>query len=1849
MTVVGKTPVVINHDSQVIHLGTKKSMNLQAVDLTTDPVVLQAMSESGSSVAYATTQGLVVQPLGGQDPEVTSAEGIPSQPVVVDGCTYGVWSQTGDFIRDCIGETHDLKQAIPDFDVDDELRFRVNWGHIVLNQIKSGGIWLVTDLVVKVDNWEEALRGDEGNEDQDSTEEIDENEKIDRSGDNRPPVARDDEFGARPGRSVLLPVVENDIDEDGDLLTVELLGSAPAGFDLNLVYSQAIIQMNVPATASGVVSFAYRVHDGRGGESTASVTVAIRPESENSAPETARATVLTVSSGQRVTHNVLTNWRDPDGDTIFLLGAEAPQEDSVTVTQDGTLTFQDGGLTTGVKTVQVTVSDGQESNTQEIMVNVLPSGNRPPVATPDLVSGTVDTPIEIRPLDNDTDPNGNSLRLTGVEGDPAKCVLEKELTQGLVTATCSEPGSVYLTYTVTDGPSANVESWIRVLVIPKAAGDEPPIAVPDTVLLSPGQDAFVTPLDNDVNPLGFPLVVTSVGVDSGLPVSVSVLEYERVKITPNQEFSSPISISYTVSNGKGYASSRITVVPLPAPDKVLPPTAVDDTVTVRVGDIATVSVLSNDTQANGIALRLRPDLPETPDPDTEALVFTSGNTVRVHARQEPGTYTVLYQVEVVKGSAEPDTGRLTIYVTPQDEGGNQAPKPKDVQARTRIGNPVNIEIPLNGVDPNGDHVTVTGLASAPGQGIITSLKGNKFVYEPGANTTGDEFTYVVRDRLGLESTGRVRIGVAPASDMNLPPNAVTDFAEAIPGGKVTIPVTMNDTDPDGDICCYLKGGSVQSEFFTGEVDGQEVIIQAPDQVGSYWGTYTVSDEFYQESTGVIVLTVAEDIQPKKPLVTDDEVSTLEALLNTSMTLEVLANDYDPDGDKESLVVSVDDPTVSVSANNVTVPITADLQIIDYYVTDPDGQVGHGFITVPGADLIPPQYNPEAKRVEVRSGETISFALADHVIVRTDRSPRVVDAAGITAWNGSATAPSVTQLSFTAPDNYQGPAAISVKVTDGATLEDDTGIAAVVTIPVKVLPGDKAKEEEEEEDEEEATIPVMRSTALEVEVGEGSTFDLATLVSNVQPTDRLTYSLLEGPSLGGVEASLSGSTLTASAGSNVPSGSESVLRVSVTLGEVEVEATVTIKIVGTRRPLPQAVDDMIPSSNQGQTVCVPVTSNDTNPFPNDSLTVVSASVETGDGQAVVGCGGGQGVNVTPAASFLGEMVVRYVIVDVTQDPNRQSTGRIYLNVRGRPSPPTGVHIDQVGDRQVILSWMPADNNGAPLSGYTVSSSPPASGYPLQCPTTTCILNGLTNNVTYRFTVTATNEVGTSDPSMASDEARPDAIPNRLDAPVLAFGNKSLTITWIPRGSPGSPVTSYDLEISPPPPSGQAIVNVTGTSYVWSGLSNGTEYQVMACARNLAPGVCEQASHWSPLSLPQIPAGPPDPPVQPTWTRLNPVGSEGQVEVCWTEPYNNGDRISSYTLTSSSGVTYTVTPTGGRTCRTTTLPSSENGYTFKVAAHNKAGQGQFSVNSDEFRSVIKPGPVSNLSTQDRDKACVVSFSPAALNGAKSSEVTYHWRASSGQSGDFGTSTSGTASGLANSDNAITITVWARTSVQGFSQDGEERSVTSCRPFGPVNKPGATAERPSDRESTKVILGWSRPSWNGRRVTYVMAKIDTGSWWETDGLDSGTISIGDGWGQTHTIWVKACDSEGQCSENSASTTAHSKPAAEYWLYVNPNDCVGAVGPGLTGGCRGHIGFNKWALEGGGTYTVTCSWRQPNGMTGSITGQVEVGRASDGSGYMACPKHGGQGGLNGYVNKTDVFTVEIHGVTSKTQTMNW
>ena len=88
----------------------------------------------------------------------------------------------------------------------------------------------------------------------------------------------------------------------------------------------------------------------------------------------------------------------------------------------------------------------------------------------------------------------------------------------------------------------------------------------------------------------------------------------------------------------------------------------------------------------------------------------------------------------------------------------------------------------------------------------------------------------------------------------------------------------------------------------------------------------------------------------------------------------------------------------------------------------------------------------------------------------------------------------------------------------------------------------------------------------------------------------------------------------------------------------------------------------------------------------------------------------------------------------------------------PGIPSSISVTP-GDGTAVVSWVEPDDGGATISGYTVTASPGGATTTVPGVARSATVTGLTNGVAYRFTVTATNRLGTGPPSAVSNAVTP----------------------------------------------------------------------------------------------------------------------------------------------------------------------------------------------------------------------------------------------------------------------------------------------------------------------------------------------------------------------------------------------------------------------------------------------------------------------------------------------------------------
>lgn len=1789
ITAVGGTGVVLDSThSRILGSGLDTAIDDGA------QAVLQQPSDQADAVLVETPTALERVPLGGGAPTRTTGggDGIPAAPVYVQGCAYAVWSGSLRFVRDCPGTKDDVSRIVPGADPSAQLQFRVNRDVVVLNDIVGGASWLAADSMKKIDNWA------------DLTPPPSQTEKVETKPDaiwaqqatltKDPPIVVDDHFGVRAGRTVYLPVLQNDSDPGGGVLTVSLPSGGSHLGTVQPIENGAALQIAVNKDATGSDSFEYRADNGHGGSKIARVHLDVVPPDDNHAPKQERITTVPVEAGGQTTYNVLPDWLDPDGDDMYLAEVDAMQGDSVDFSPDGKVTYHATSGLTGIHDVKVIVSDGTDTGTGVIRLDVRPAGTPNPIANAAHVMATAGQALTVNPLRGDIGTGIDPLRLTTV-GSAGGATVVPNYDNNTFSFRAASPGTYYVPYSVASG-IRSASSFVRVDVI-AGASSVPLVAVRDVAMLPAGGQVVADPLANDSDPLGGVLVLQNVSVPTGAGVAATVVAHNQVRITDQGSTGGQIQLQYTISNGSQSATGEISVIKVAPPSKLRAPVANKDTAVVRAGDVVTIPVLDNDYSPIGSPIHVMPDLVPPLPTAKQGEAFVSQDTVRFRAGSTPGTTQVTYQI--IDGYGQKVAAQASIQILPATNDG-QAPRPIDVTARTLSGTQVQVPITLDGIDPNGSSVELVGIASAPTKGTVTAVGENSLTYQAFGDATGlDTFTYLVRDRMGLEGTASVRVGIAPQPTTGTAPFAGKDTVLMRPGRTIAADVMANDSDPGGNPLHLVAGGLIvpKVDGLSAQVVGGRVYITAPNREMTATIQYTVANSLGMTAIGAIAVTASPSAPLLPPVANDIWVRTPDVRKGDTAQIDVRANASDPNGTPQDLKVTAD-PGVKVGTNGkVQVQVTAEAQVIGYTVTNPDGLAASAFVFVPArADLIPALSTTAP--VTVHSGEQVRIPLAAHIIAAGGKTVRITEAAKVSAVHsdGGSLMQDPFTLSYRSAAKYTGDDAITLEVTDGTGPDDPNGRKATLSIPIVVLPPAGT-----------AVAPTFTDGQVTVAPGEPATsVDLRALTQDDDPKalPKIGYAI-SGTVPPGFTAQVAGGTLKLGAASSTPKGTTATIGIAIKApGAPEVQGAVTATVTASTRPLPVAANIDLGNQHQGTTITVPVFDHDFNPFPDKPLTLMSAVGVSGDVLASVA---GDSVRIVIAKSFVGAAVASYVIRDATGDPSRQATGQISFTVQGKPDTPSTPSVVSVGSRTVVLQWQPPSDNGAAITSYLVKAT--AGGFQQTCPSTLCTLTGLTNNTNYSFTVTAVNSVGSSAPSPASQSVRPDVRPDTPNAPTLKFGDSSLQVAWQTPTTQGSPVTSYNLQISPAPASGSAEKDgVTGNSLTWAGLENGVAYQVRVQARNSAP----DPSSWSAWSASEIPAKVPDAPAAPTTAALSPVGDQAQMQVSWNVPANNGDAVAGYQLRVLQGgqVKDTIVINDGTTTsQAVVIDTSTTDYTFAVQAKNKAGWGAWSPESAPRRAVVAPGAPTDVqaSTPSGNSTIKVSYTPASGNGATASETSYQYSLNgNGWNALNGTTISGVSNGT-----TYTVRLRAVSTVEGQQYTGAASANSNAVvPYGPVNTPSVSARN----NGQSVTLTWTAPAQNGRSISKVQISVDGGGWQDAPSL-SGNKTVGNGYDQTHSIKAKAQDAAGQWSAVSGTASATTdQPPAPKATASRGTSAQGQPNCTSSSCAYGVLTVNQYFKSG--TYTLTCNGDGPNGGTwGSRSYYIAAGSTTQLTCYYGDP----------------------------------
>lgn len=476
----------------------------------------------------------------------------------------------------------------------------------------------------------------------------------------RPATAQDDTFSAQndqyttPWDAVLTVaapgLIQNDSYAASDTVTARLaieptIGSVTVEADGGFTFTPA-------PDAQGPVTFVYGLQRQDGTESYAVVTVDVTAGNKAPLAIDDYYSTLTHQRLEVPAPGLLANDIDTDGDAMTVELLTTAGSGILVAQPDGSFWYEPHPLYSGRYTIRYRVTDEHGASSEGFLYlsSVSPSA---PVAQPDQMEAFVGQTTGMRVIDNDTDADGNPLRIISVTQPDLGSVDFDHNGYAVFTAPAETLGRTTFSYTITDG----VHEASATVTVDITDGDEPPVVTNDQVVVSVGDTARFNPLSNDYDPNGRVLQLEW----TSTPEFGSIRRWGVWEYTPNagSEGSTEV-LTYLASDGYHSTEGTVTIYIEPSNR---PPVVNNETMTARLGWVVSlVQVLSNDYDLDNDRLSIS-RFTTTP---AENITIYLDDSSRVFTFQigRPGTYVVEYWV--TDGTVEvPGTLTITVAGDPQ--------------------------------------------------------------------------------------------------------------------------------------------------------------------------------------------------------------------------------------------------------------------------------------------------------------------------------------------------------------------------------------------------------------------------------------------------------------------------------------------------------------------------------------------------------------------------------------------------------------------------------------------------------------------------------------------------------------------------------------------------------------------------------------------------------------------------------------------------------------------------------------------------------------------------------------------------------------------------------------------------------------------------------------------------------------------------------------------------------------------------------------------------------------------------------------------------------------------------------
>ncbi|MEM0449177.1 MAG: fibronectin type III domain-containing protein [Methanomassiliicoccales archaeon] len=285
----------------------------------------------------------------------------------------------------------------------------------------------------------------------------------------------------------------------------------------------------------------------------------------------------------------------------------------------------------------------------------------------------------------------------------------------------------------------------------------------------------------------------------------------------------------------------------------------------------------------------------------------------------------------------------------------------------------------------------------------------------------------------------------------------------------------------------------------------------------------------------------------------------------------------------------------------------------------------------------------------------------------------------------------------------------------------------------------------------------------------------------------------------------------------------------------------------------------------------------------------------------------------------------------------------------PSAPLSL-IALAGDGCATLSWSsPLVSGGSPLLGYRLYRAVGTGSMSLirVLEDVYFMDSNLTNGQIYRYTVTALNSAGESEPSneVSVLPVGPPSQPLELQA---IPGNSVCTLSWsIPENDGGAAIIGYRIYRGLSPNSLSMVATVgQALTFVDEGLTNGQQvYYAVAAVNEVGVGALSPQVTCVPGFVPSSPRS------------LTAIGADSKVELSWSAPlFDNGFSIEGYVVYRGTSPDELIPYASLGNVLQFTDSSVINGveYHYRITARNAKGESGFSPLASARPATVPSSP-------------------------------------------------------------------------------------------------------------------------------------------------------------------------------------------------------------------------------------------------------------------------------------------------------